>query len=74
MKHFLPLFILTGLLFGQDVLTTTDGNVIKGKVVDRTSDSVLFQDSRMLHQQKIPLPTIMRLVLANGTLILIVAE
>ena len=56
-------------MFGQDVLTTTDGNVIKGKVVDRTSDSVLFHDSKMLHQQKIPLPTIMRLVLADGTLI-----
>ena len=70
MKRFLPLLILTGLLFGQDVLTTTDGNVIKGKVVDRTSDSVLFHDSKMLHQQKIPLPTIMRLVLADGTLII----
>ena len=69
MKRFLPLFILTGLLVGQDVLTTTDGNVIKGKVVDRTSDSVLFHDLKMLHQQKIPLPTIMRLVLADGTLI-----
>ena len=69
MKRFLPLLILTGLLFGQDVLTTTNGNVIKGKVVDRTSDSVLFHDSKMLHQQKIPLPTIMRLVLADGTLI-----
>ena len=70
MKRFLPLLMLTGLLFGQDVLTTTDGNVIKGKVVDRTSDSVLFHDSKMLHQQKIPLPTIMRLVLADGTLII----
>jgi len=44
MKRFLPLIMFTGLLFGQDLLTTTDGNVIKGKVVDRNSDSVLFHD------------------------------
>ena len=69
MKRFLPLLMLTGLLFGQDVLTTAKGNVYKGKFIERTPNGVVFHAEGMLQSQEIQLSSINRLVLTDGSLI-----
>ena len=43
MKHFLPLLILTGLLFGQDVLTLENGEQFKGKYLGNDAKQVAFK-------------------------------
>ena len=42
MKRFLPLFMLTGLLFGQDVITIElkNGDKISGQVVSETESQI----------------------------------
>ena len=45
MKRFLPLLILTGLLFGQDVLTHKSGKIYKGKyygIVEQNKNNPLL--------------------------------
>ena len=42
MKCFLPLFILTGLLFGQDVLTHKSGKIYKGKYYGIVEQNIVF--------------------------------
>ena len=43
MKRFLPLFILTGLLFGQDVLHLKSGKLKKGVFVEKLDNDIVFQ-------------------------------
>ena len=43
MKRFLPLFMLTGLLFGQDVLLHKSGEVYKGKYIGKVDEDIVFQ-------------------------------
>ena len=43
MKRFLPLFILTGLLFGQDVLILKSGESYKGSYVKKVDELIVFQ-------------------------------
>ena len=66
MKHFLPLLILTGLLFGQDVLITISGNEAKGKFIEVTEKHVVFQQSGIPVPSKIPKTSVARVVLSNG--------
>ena len=42
MNRFLPLLILTGVLFGQDVLLHKSGNFYKGVFIDKVGASILF--------------------------------
>ena len=42
MKRFLPLLILTGLLFGQDVLTHKSGKIYKGKYFGIVEQNIVF--------------------------------
>ena len=42
MKRFLPLLILTGLLFGQDVLTHKSGKIYKGKYYGIVEQNIVF--------------------------------
>ena len=42
MKRFLPLFILTGLLFGQDTLITISRQVATGKYIETTDNHIIF--------------------------------
>jgi len=66
MKRFLPLFILTGLLFGQDVLITIGGSQAKGKFIEVTEKHVVFQQSGIPVPSKIPKMSVARVVLSNG--------
>ena len=43
MKRFLPLLVLTGLLFGQDVLLHKSGEVYKGKYIGKVDEDIVFQ-------------------------------
>ena len=43
MKRFLPLFILTGLLFGQDVLTLKNGESYKGTYIGKVGEDIVFK-------------------------------
>ncbi len=43
MKRFLPLFILTGLLFGQDVLLLKSGKNYKGRYITKENDVIIFR-------------------------------
>ena len=42
MKRFLPLFILTGLLFGQDVLTLKNGESFEGTFLKKLGRDIIF--------------------------------
>ena len=43
MKRFLPLFILTGLLFGQDVLTLKNGESFEGTFLEKLGRDIIFK-------------------------------
>jgi hypothetical protein len=43
MKRFLPLFILTGLLFGQDVLHLKSGESYKGTFYGKVDEDIVFK-------------------------------
>ena len=52
MKRFLPLFILTSFLFGQDVLLHKSGKNYKGRYITKENEVIIFRvegekDSRM---------------------------
>ena len=42
MKRFLPLFILTGLLFGQDLLLLKSGKFYKGIFFEKVGENIIF--------------------------------
>ena len=74
MKCFLPLFILTGLLFGQDVLITIGGSQAKGKFIEVTEKHVVFQQSGIPVPSKIPKMSVARVVLSNGDVAFFMTE
>ena len=74
MKHFLPLFILTGLLFGQDVLITIGGSQAKGKFIEVTEKHVVFQQLGIPVPSKIPKMSVARVVLSNGDVAFFMTE
>ena len=43
MKHFLPLLILTGLLFGQDVLHLKSGESYQGTFFGKIGEDIVFK-------------------------------
>jgi hypothetical protein len=43
MKRFLPLLILAGLLFGQDVLYLKSGEYKKGTCIEKVGNDIVFQ-------------------------------
>ena len=74
MKHFIPLFMLTGLLFGQDVLITIGGSQAKGKFIEVTEKHVVFQQSGIPVPSKIPKMSVARVVLSNGDVAFFMTE
>ena len=51
MKYFLPLLILTGLLFGQDVLNLKSGESFDGTFYGKVGEDIVF-DSSILKKLK----------------------
>jgi hypothetical protein len=51
MKHFLPLLILTGLLFGQDTtLALNNGRTITGKIISETDSTYIIESEHVLNK------------------------
>jgi len=74
MNRFLPLFMLTGLLFGQDVLITIGGSQAKGKFIEVTEKHIVFQQSGISVPSKIPKMSVARVVLSNGDVAFFMTE
>ena len=49
MKRFLPLLILTGFVFGQDVLTHKSGESYKGHYVGKVDEQLVFSIADLNH-------------------------
>ena len=52
MKRFLPLLILTGLLFGQDVLTLNNGESFEGTFYGKDGEDIIFKVERETSTKK----------------------
>jgi len=79
MKRFLPLFILTGLLFGQDVLTLKNGESYKGTYIGKVGEDIVFKVpltssvssiflKRITNTKKFPIWSVETIVTKNGEL------
>ena len=79
MKRFLPLFILTGLLFGQDVLTLKNGESYKGTYIGKVGEDIEFKVplsssvssiflKRITSTKKFPVWSVETIVTKNGEL------
>ena len=55
MKRFLPLFILTGLLFGQDVLTLKNGESFEGTFLEKLGRDIIFKSVGDTTTKKYPI-------------------
>ncbi len=67
MKRFLPFLILTGLLFGQDVLKTVSGKEYKGKYLKIEGSKVLFLIEGGTVPQSVPIQTIKEILTSTGS-------
>ena len=79
MKRFLPLLILTGLLFGQDVLTLKNGESYKGTYIGKVGEDIVFKVpltssvssiflKRITNTKKFPIWSVETIVTKNGEL------
>ena len=79
MKHFLPLLIFTGLLFGQDVLTLKNGESYKGTYIGKVGEDIEFKVplsssvssiflKRITSTKKFPIWSVETIVTKNGEL------
>jgi len=55
MNRFLPLLMLTGLLFGQDVLILKSGESYKGSYVKKVDELIVFQVEGENHSTPFPI-------------------
>jgi len=69
MNRFLSFFILTGFLFAQDVLTTLSGKKYSGKLLEEQQRHVVFQPEASPNSQRLPITSINKIQLANGSVI-----
>ena len=69
MKRFLPLFIFTGLLFGQDVLILKSGESYNGTFIRRLGrSSVVFQVEGENDSTKFPMKDVAMIKTSDGEL------
>ena len=70
MKRFLllPLFILTGLLFGQDVLTHKSGKIYKGKYYGIVEQNIVFYVEGETGNKMFPIWEVTSIETSNGML------
>ena len=66
MKRFLPLFMLTGLLFGQDVLNLKSGESLEGTFYGKLGKDLLFKASGDIITKKFPISDIESIETNNG--------
>tara|TARA_B100001996_G_scaffold87167_1_gene64518 strand:- start:152 stop:535 length:384 start_codon:yes stop_codon:yes gene_type:complete len=68
MKRFLPLFILTGLLFGQDVLTLKNGESYNGTFFGKVDEDIVFKVEGETSTKKLSINDVNTIVTKNGEL------
>ena len=68
MKRFLSLFILTGLLFGQDVLTHKSGKIYKGKYYGIVEQNIVFYVEGETGNKMFPIWEVTSIETSNGML------
>ena len=69
-KRFLPLLILTGLLFGQDVLILKSGESYKGEYVKIEDGNVFFKPEGAFGTQPIEIYKVVKLELSDGLVLI----
>jgi len=68
MKRFLPLLILTGLLFGQDVLILKSGESFEGAFYGKVGEDIVFKIEGETSTKKFPIWSVETIVTKNGEL------
>jgi len=68
MKRFLPLLMLTGLLFGQDVLILKSGESFKGAFYGKVGEDIVFKIEGETSTKKFPIWSVETIVTKNGEL------
>ena len=66
MKHFLPLLIFTGLLFGQDVLLHKSGENYKGTFIGKVDEDIVFQIEGRSSTNKFPINDVDIVITSRG--------
>jgi hypothetical protein len=68
MKRFLPLLILTGLLFGQDILNLKNGESYKGIFFGKVGEDIVFKVQGETSTKKYSINDVNTIVTKNGEL------
>ena len=68
MKRFLPLFILTGLLFGQDILNLKSGESYTGTFYGKVGEDIVFKVEGKTSTKKYSINDVNTIVTKNGEL------
>jgi hypothetical protein len=68
MKYSLPLIILTGLLFGQDVLHLKSGESFEGTFYGKLGSDLLFKEAGDINTKKFPINGVEIIETNNGEL------
>ena len=68
MKRFLPLLVLTGLLFGQDVLIQKSGESFEGAFYGKVGEDIVFKIEGETSTKKFPIWSVETIVTKNGEL------
>ena len=66
MKRLLPLLILTGLLFGQDVLLHKSGENYKGTFIGKVDEDIVFQIEGRSSTNKFPINDVDIVITSRG--------
>ena len=68
MKRLLPLLMLTGLLFGQDVLILKSGESFEGAFYGKVGEDIVFKIEGETSTKKFPIWSVETIVTKNGEL------
>ncbi len=68
MKRFLPLLMLTGFLFGQDVLTLNNGQSFDGTFYGKVGEDIVFKVEGESNTKKYSINNVKTIVTKNGEL------
>ena len=66
MKRFLPLFIFTSFLFGQDVLLHKSGENYKGTFIGKVDEDIVFQIEGRSSTNKFPINDVDIVITSRG--------
>jgi hypothetical protein len=73
MKRFLPILMLTGLLFGQDkkdIIELTDGSIYHGEYVKIEAGNIFFKPEGAFGTQPIEIYKVVKLELSDGLVLI----